>query len=163
ACAGERTRGPEGTWRDAMTALQRGELASAQSMAERGLALAGVQPDSLWAWNFRLLRAESLILQLKTDDARADVTAAPPGGAEFDAIRTRQKYLTARMQVARGQLQSALDTIESVDEDAAPRDIRFDLDVLGGQIRLRLGKQREAESILSAVVSAAGEASDAYH
>ena len=163
ACAGRGGPGLDQTEAEAAGALRRGELTAAQSLAERGLALAGPESGSRSAWTFRLLRAESLVLQVKAQEAHADLTDALPATREFDSLRARQKYLQARAAVTEGRLQAALDVVDQGRSLAASRDVRFDLDVLAGQIRLRLGKGAEAESILVAAASEAAAAGDHYH
>src|SRR4029077_13505692 len=111
----------------------RGELIAAQSLGERGIALTDSQPGSSWAWTFRLLRAESLILQLKQLEAAQDLSDSLPPGREFDWLRARQKYLLARVQIDEGRLQQALETVAEGRRASSLRDVRLDLDVLDGQ------------------------------
>src|SRR5258708_700057 len=86
------------TFDTATIALRRGELTEAQTLAERGLTLMQSAPESEWAWKFRLLRAETLISQLKLSDV-APLFASPlPGNAAFDSLRARRTYLGALVQ-----------------------------------------------------------------
>jgi CHAT domain-containing protein/Tfp pilus assembly protein PilF len=149
--------------REATNDLRRGELIAAQSLAERGIALADSQTGSSWAWTFRLLRAESLILQLKQVEAAQDLADSLPAPKEFDWLRARQKYLLARVQIDQGRLPQALETVAEGRRASSLRDVRLDLDVLDGQIRLRLGRRAEAESLLDAVVAEASSIGDHYH
>ena len=87
-------------------------MKEAQSLAERGLALSQSDPDSLWVWTFRLLRAEALIGQLDVNQARAALAQPLPGGAEFDTLRTRQRYLQAMSYVAEGRLPDAMSALD---------------------------------------------------
>src|SRR5262249_26049123 len=140
-----------------------GDFASAQAIAERGLERTRAQANSYAAWTLRLLRAESLVLQQKIADARAALDGAMPASPEFESLRARQKYVEARALIAEGRLRDALDRVEAARGLSANRDVRFDLDVVGGQLRLRLGQRAEAESVLQAVVSRAGAEGDHYH
>jgi len=148
---------------DAAAAIRRGELVQAQLLAEQALADSSFSPDSTWPWTFRLLRAESLILQLNAKAARTDLTATLPPSAEFDSLRARQKYLQARAEVTEGRLQPALAILDDALRLPSAPDVRFDLGVLAGQVRLRLGKRTDAESILNDVLSHASASGDHYH
>jgi len=143
--------------------LRRGDLTEAQTLAERGLDLTRSRPTSVSAWEFRLLRAESLILQLKATDPQADLTDEMPREAAFDSLRARQRYLQARANISQGRLKDALDAVEKGRRTASTRDVRFDLDVLSGQIRLRLGQREDAEALLRSVISEATVVGDHYH
>src|SRR6186997_2864075 len=77
-------------------AVRRGELDEARTLADRGLSLA--QPDTEWAWTFRLFGGEILLLQhQQPSEALPLVNAAVPSGTAFDGVRARQKYLEARL------------------------------------------------------------------
>jgi CHAT domain-containing protein len=141
--------------------LRGGDLLSAQKLAEEGLAHSG--SGNAAAWDFRLLRAESLILQLKIDDARPDLVATLPEGSAFDSLRARQKFLQARAQIARGKLADALTAIEEARPLPAPKDVRRDLSILEGQIKLRQGQRTEAEALLRSVIADSAAAGDRYH
>jgi CHAT domain-containing protein/tetratricopeptide (TPR) repeat protein len=162
ACARSTARKPGDIEADATAAIRRGELVGAQLVAERALADGSFSPDSTWPWTFRLLRAESLILQLKAKDARPDLIDLIPPASAFDSLRARQKYLQARSEVTEGRLQSALAIIDDGLNLPANKDVRFDLEVLAGQVRLRLGKP-DADAILNGVVSQASAQGDHYH
>jgi hypothetical protein len=97
------------------------------------------QPDSEWAWRFRLLRGDILIAQLRLSDVQPILGASLPGGHPFDRLRARQKYLEAKAQVSRGQLPDALETLTQALSSAPAEwdDVRMDAEVLGGQVRLR--------------------------
>jgi CHAT domain-containing protein/Tfp pilus assembly protein PilF len=163
ACTAPAKRRLEQTRDEAVVALRRGELVASQSLAERGLALSEAQHDSVWTWTFRLLRAESLVLQQKLTETRTALTDPLPQAAEFDSLRARQKYLQARAYVTQGQLLEALDTLDQGRKVASVRDVQSDLDVLRGELCLRLGRAAEAESLLQSVVAASAAAGDHYH
>ena len=147
---------------EGVQALRSGDLSSAQSSAERGLALAG-SPSSLRGWTFRLIRAESLLLQLRPTDARIDLSESLPPSADFDSVRARQKYLLAKAQVAEGSLIKALSIVEEGRRLSSTSDVQLDLDELAGQIRLRLGRRVEAESLLTGAIAKAARIGDRYH
>src|SRR5262249_56253238 len=106
--------------------------------------------------------AEGSDSRRKPAAARAALEGAMPASPEFESLRARQKYVEARALIAEGRLRDALDTVEAARGLSANRDVRFDLDVVGGQLRLRLGQRAEAESVLQAVVSRAGAEGDHY-
>ena len=144
-------------------AMRRGELPAAQSLAERGLALAQSQRSPLWEWTFRLLRAESLVLQSKPTDAVADLTEPLPAAGDFDSLRARQQLLYAKAQAADGQLQKALNIVEHGRRMASSHDVHFDLDEFAAQLRLRLGQRAEGEALLRAMVGEAADVGDRFH
>jgi CHAT domain-containing protein/Tfp pilus assembly protein PilF len=154
--------GPEQLQDEAVNALRSGNLTAAQSRAERGLDL--VRSQSVrWQWTFRLIRAESLILQLKLAEARIDLSQPLPSAADFESLRARQKYLLAKEQVAEGSLLDALSTVDEGRHLPSTSDIQLDLDVLSGQIRSRLGRRAEGESLLLGAVEKAASLGDRYH
>jgi CHAT domain-containing protein len=164
ACAGRSQQRIERTFAASQDALRRGELTGAETLADQGLALVRGEPDSQQAWKFRLLRAEIEIARLNFAEALPVLSAPLPAGPEFDALRARQKYLEAKILVARRQLPGALDALDKALQLAPlARDVRLDVEVLGGQVRMRLERWAEAESRLNAVVLAAADAGDRYH
>src|SRR5262249_46118588 len=130
ACTSRADSTLDRTDRDAVVAIRRGDFASAQAIAERGLERTRAQANSYAAWTLRLLRAESLVLQQKIADARAALDGAMPASPEFESLRARQKYVEARALIAEGRLRDALDTVEAARGLSANRDVRFDLDVV---------------------------------
>jgi CHAT domain-containing protein len=163
ACTEPSARYLTRTQNEVIVDLRRGDLTEAQTLAERGLDLTRSRPTSVSAWEFRLLRAESLILQLKAKDTLADLTDEMPREAAFDSLRARQRYLQARANISQGRLKDALDAVENGRRTPSSRDVRFDLDVLSGQIRLRLGQREDAEALLRSVISRAAAVGDHYH
>ena len=143
--------------------MRRGELEEARALADRGLSLA--QPDSEWAWTFRLFGGEILLLQhQRPSDVLPLVNTAVPSGPAFDGVRARQKYLHARLLLTENKLADALAALETARQTAAGSpDIRLDINWLDGQIRMRLGKWSDAESRLNDVVTEAAAGGDHYH
>jgi CHAT domain-containing protein len=164
ACADRSQQRIESTFAAAQSAFRRGELTDAETLANQGLALLRGEPDSQQAWKIRLLRAEIEIARLNFAEALPLLSAPLPAGPEFDALRARQKYLEAKILVARRQLPGALDALDKALQLApSARDVRLDVEVLGGQIGMRLGRWEDAESRLNAVVAGAAQAGDRYH
>jgi serine/threonine protein kinase/CHAT domain-containing protein/tetratricopeptide (TPR) repeat protein len=143
--------------------MRRGELPAAQSLAERGLALAQSQRSSLWEWTFRLLRAESLVLQSTPTEAVTDLTDPLPATGDFDSLRARQQLLYAKTQVAERHIQEALNTVEHGRRMASSHDVHFDLDEFAAQLHLRLGQIAEGEALLHTLVVDASDVGDRYH
>jgi tetratricopeptide (TPR) repeat protein len=153
-CAG--TRRLASTFDEARLAARRGELSDARTLADRGVWLTQRNPDSEWAWKFRLLRGEILLLQNQPSEVEAIVRAPMPAGAPFDPLRARQKYLEALLQRSRKQFADALATLDGAQRvAAASADTQLDIAWLGGQIRLRLGQWAEGEAALNAVAARA--------
>jgi len=161
ACARRTDRNLTQTLDRAKLALWTGELAEAQTIAERGLARAESAPDSETAWSFRLLRADILIARLQYQAADADLHASLPSERAFDPLRAYQQLLAAKVLVARGRLQDAMAALDRA-RAIAPQDadVRPDIDVLRGQVQLRLGRWADGESELNAVVDRARAAGD---
>src|SRR5437016_4672265 len=112
ACAGRSERRLAATFEDATLAWRRGELNESRNLAERGLTLAA--PESVWAWKFRLLRGEILLLQHQPTEVLPLATATLPAGAAFDGLRIRQKYLQALLERSQNRFADALATLEGV-------------------------------------------------
>jgi CHAT domain-containing protein len=148
----------------ARLALGHGEFIEAQTLAARGVALTRTQPDRQWTWTFDLLRAEILIARNDLAEVPPLLAVTLPPDARFAGLRSRQQYLEARLALARGKLPETSDLLERARELApSSGDGALDIDILDGQVRFRLGRWSEAESMLSAVVIRAGESNDRYH
>jgi CHAT domain-containing protein len=156
------TPNPSDLIASARSALREGRLADADELASRGIALTSATPDSTQAWAFRLLRDEVRISRNEWPEARRDLSAPLPASRAFDALRARQQYLLARATLADGNLRAALDLADRARGPARGEDA-LDLDDLRGQLRLRLGRWTDGESILRGVADAAMEAGDEYH
>jgi CHAT domain-containing protein len=162
ACRGS-GRDLERTFAAAQGAAQRGELAEAQALSDRGYSLAKSQDTVEWSWEFRLLTAEILILRGDFSGTHPLLSPQLPSGSQFDKLRARQRFLEARVQHGRGDLGAALETLADARRLAAGApDIRLAVDWLDGQIRLRLGQWTEGETKLNAVVSKAEEVGDRH-
>ncbi len=149
---------------DATLAIRHGQLASALQLVDKAVAEGAADPESIQTWTFKLLRAEVLLATLDTQGAEPLLNAVLPPHASFAGLRGRQAYLRARAQVLRGSLEPALDALTNAAAMAPDdRTLRFDTEVLAGQIRLRLQRWSEAETRLTAVVSEAERAGDRYH
>src|SRR6185503_18729624 len=95
-CARNAERQLASTFDEAKLATRRDDLTQARTIADRGVALA--RPDSEWAWTFRLLRGEILLLQRQPSEVLPLISAPLPAGQSFDRLRARQKYLEALVQ-----------------------------------------------------------------
>jgi CHAT domain-containing protein len=153
----------ERTEQDAVDALRRGELTAAESLATQGLESVRSEPGSVGEWTFRLLRAESWILQRKFTDAQSELAHTLPSDHAFDSLRARQKYLLARTDVQQGRYRDALNKVQEGLKIPCGSAVRFDLDDLAGQIQFRIGQRVVAEEELKALVAAAQAVGDRYH
>ena len=163
--AGGCARNPErqlaSTFDEARLAARRGELTQAREIVDRGLKL--VPPDSEWAWTFRLLGGEILLLQHQPSDVLPLVSAPLPAGVTFDHLRARQKYLEALVQRSQNHFADALVTLETARRLAPDaREVQFDVTWLDGQLRMRLGQWSEAETRLNAFIDTAAAAGDRF-
>lgn len=160
-CAERRNRQLASTFDETKLATRRGELDGARALAERGVSLA--PPDSPWAWKFRLLRGEILLLQHQQSELPPLVSAPLPAGAAYAPIRARQKYLAALVRRSQNRFADALSTLAAARETAVDdRDLQLDIAWLDGQLRMRLGQWPEAEARLNAVVATAAQAGDRF-
>lgn len=163
ACGPAAERQIDDAFQTARLALWRGDLAHALDVADRGLALVKSTPESGAAWRLRLLRAEILLAKPDLPQALPTLTQPMPDGASFAALRGRREYLVARSQVLQGRLAESLATLDQAARQAPDdRELRLDAEVLGGQVRMRLGKWDEAESRLTETVAEAVKNGDRY-
>jgi CHAT domain-containing protein/Tfp pilus assembly protein PilF len=165
-CADRSERQLQEVYQDARLALWRGQLSDARALADKGSTFAarGSAEGSEWLVRFRLLSAEVAINKRDLQTASSILENPIHEGSRFDPLRGRQQYLHARVQLLRGQAKIALETLSSARAlAAADRELRHDMDVLAGQIRLQLGRWEEGESTLIAVAADAAEAGDGFH
>jgi CHAT domain-containing protein/tetratricopeptide (TPR) repeat protein len=149
---------------EADAALRKGQLQLALDLVGGALdQQRAPYSESPPTWRLRLLRAEILIALADIPEALPLLAAPLPSDVLFDQLRVRQKYLTAKAQVAKGSLKDALATLAAARSGAPPnRDLAWDIAILEGQIGLRLGRWAEAESSLNAVAAEADGAGDRY-
>ena len=156
--------GPEPTRAAAETALARGQLAEVDRYVAQGLALTAAEPQSVWAWRFKLLGVEAQISRLAIADAEKALAAPAPAGADFAVVRGRQKFLLARVQVLQGKLKEAAVTLEEAAMAAAfDRELQFDIEILSSQIRFRTGQWSTAESSLRTLIRQAEAGGFQHH
>ena len=163
SCGGRNERRFEQTLSAATLALRNGQLPEAQALAEQGVSLTKAQPESAWAWRFQLLRGEVLVARAKLAEVTPLLERPLPSGAKFDPLRIRQQYVRALAEIAQGHLREARDTLKALNGAAAASDLSLDVEVLTGQLDLRLKQWAEGETRLLAVVSRARAESDRYH
>jgi hypothetical protein len=155
-CAKRRDRQLASTFDEARLATRRGELDGARALAERGASLA--TPDSAWAWKFRFMRGEILLLQHQPSEVLPLTSASLPADAAFTPLRARQKYLEALVQRSQNRFADAVATLGAARAIATDdRDVQLDIAWLDGQLRMRLGQWPEAETRLNAVVATAAQ------
>ena len=160
-CAANPEQQLASTFDEARLATRRDQLIQARTIAERGVALA--RHDSEWAWTFRLLRGEILLLQRQPAEVVPLLSAPLPTGPTFNQLRARQKYLEALVQRSQNRFADALVTLETARRLAPDaRDVQFDITWLDGQLRMRLGQWSEAETRLNAFIAAAAAAGDRF-
>jgi tetratricopeptide (TPR) repeat protein len=151
------------TFEEGRSALREGQLARARELSVQALDDLASQPESVWAWRFRLLGAEADIAGADRSRAVPALDSTIPPGDRFASLRARQKYLQARLLLLRGNLQGTLDALEAATALApADSELRRDAGVLAGQVRMRLGRWSEAESSLNALVAETSASGDGY-
>jgi tetratricopeptide (TPR) repeat protein len=163
ACGATSERELDRTFDAATLTMRRGELTAALDGADRALALTASQPESQSAWKVRLLRAEILLAKPDLPQALPLLAQPLPDAPQFAPLRARQKYLVARSQVLQGRLPDALGSLDEVARLAPDdRELQLDAEVLGGQVRLRLGRWSDAESRLGSAAAEARKRGDHY-
>ena len=164
ACAGPATdRHLTELFHSSRLAMRRGELDQARTLAARGVELSRARADSDLSWQLQLLHCEILLNQLALAEASTCLTAPIPDDPRFDELRAQQHYLRAKAHVGDGKLHEALASLDIAHQSARPGgEVWLDAEILGGQIRLRLGQWEEAEDRLTAVVSRASNADDRH-
>lgn len=142
----------------AQEALARGDLARAMSALDQVSATA--RSGSLESWSERLLRGEVLLERGDTTAARDLLRNAPPSTAP-PAIVLRHAYLSAKTDRDQGRLKEALVGLSNAALGVAENDpIRLPLDLLAGQIHLRLGHWEDGDAVLRVVAERAASAGD---
>lgn len=160
ACATDPQRELESNLQAARTSIRRGELVEARALVDRALAKA--KPDSEAAWRLRLLRGEILLLQSQPAEVVPLVATPLPSDPRFDPLRAQQKYLEARLMVARNQLADAQRTLDAALRLGPAAPLQLEISELAGQLEMRLGHWSVADSRLQQVAAQAGAAGDRY-
>ena len=163
AACGRAAPSLQSTWDAARNALWRGDLTTAQALADQAVSRTRSAPESADAWQSALLRAEIQLARLDLAAAAPALAATLPSGSAFDALRSRQRYLSAKAFVIRGSLPQALDAIDEavrLAPDEGP--LRVDIGVLAGQVLLRLSRWDEAEADLRETLARAERANNRY-
>ena len=111
-CSDRSTSSLGASLNEARSAFERGRLSETIAAADRGLSAVPEPSDNPDVWELRFLRAEALIFQRQLADVPAVIAAPLPSTPAFDALRLRQGYLSARLELARGQLQHAAEISE---------------------------------------------------
>jgi CHAT domain-containing protein len=162
-CGGASNADIQQAFEAAQQAMRRGAIDEALSSIDRVQPELQAAPGSVEAHQSRLLRTEILIAKPDIAGAGALLETQLPDGERFARLRTRDRYLRARLQVTRGQLEQALVAADEVHMLATEADeTGLDAEILVGQILLRLGKSDDGESRLRAAVTRAGEVNDRY-
>jgi CHAT domain-containing protein len=163
-CADRSGSERERAFEAARQALWRGDLTQARTIIERGSSLGQPYPASTWPWKLGLLKAEVLITELDLAAAQPLVEKPLPEGHAFDGLRARQRYLEARLQVARGSLQEALASLDRARllVGKGEEETRLDIEELGGQIQFRLSRWSDGESKVQAVLAQSAAIGDRY-
>jgi CHAT domain-containing protein/Tfp pilus assembly protein PilF len=163
ACARDPARRNAVTLAQVTQAFRAGTFENAQAIAERGLASA--PPGSTWAWTLRLYRGEILIRRGKLAEAAPELTASLPPDPAFDPLRARQKYLAALMLLGQKNvdLEGALSALGEARRLApAESELQLEIGSQEGQVLARLGRPREAEQTLDAVIHQAEARGDRF-
>src|SRR5215471_383291 len=147
----------------ARQAMWRGELVEAQALADRGVTSASAESNPVWHWRFRLLSGQLAILRRDFPAAEKIAKVELPDAPAFDALRARQRWLAAYLQVEQGNPKGGHETLAAarqfVHDDP---EVALEIDRLDGQALLRLGDWTRGEALLNSVLKAAAEHGDQY-
>ncbi len=146
----------------AQQALRRGALDEALSHVARGVAATDTDRQTPAIHQLRLLQVEILVAKPDLNAAAALLETPVPDGPEFAALRARERYMRARVEVGRAQLKQALATLATIDDLDPPQDVHIDAEVLAGQALLRLGRVEEGQARLKKVLEEAERRGDRY-
>ena len=127
-CAWRQSGAPTILAQSATLAMHHGDLAEAQTLADRGIALTRTSPQAPSAWRFKLLSSEVLVRKHALPDARRLLAEPVPTGAEFDALRARHGFVQGYAEFLDGQPDAALVTLERA-ATAAPEEDAVRLDI----------------------------------
>src|SRR5436190_2898169 len=163
ACGGPSDREIQQAFETARQAMRRGAIDEALSSIDRVQPSLDAMPGSLPAHESRLLRAEVLIGKPDLERASTLLHQQLPDTDTLAGLRARDRYVRARLQVARGELADALITADAAQSLAADADgVRVDAGILAGQILFRLGRPDEAGARLKAAAASAEDHDDRY-
>lgn len=150
---------------DSTTAqLWRGELNDAAAGARTGAELAVRESLSSWAWRFKLLSAEILLVSRSLPDAEALLNESPPSDDGW--IVAKHRFLQGQLAFLRGKPSEAvlvLDDAMRMAEQASATDVRLDIGPMKGQALIAQRRWDEAEQTLEATVDLARMRRDRYH
>ena len=146
----------------AQDAVRRGAFDEALSHIDRATTAARSDLDNPVVHRLRLLRAEILLAKPDLPGAAALVNTPIPETPGLASSRARQRYVRARLEVAQGQLKQALTTLESMKLLNPEPELELDVEVLAGQVLMRLGRLEEAETRLKRTLDEAERRHDRY-
>ena len=145
--------------------LRGGQLSEALKSAERGLALTQDSPVSQFAFRFRLLKAEILILQGQVAAARLILELPIPDAMAYRALAARQRYLIGKaLQVLKNSTEAVtmLEDARRLAEAASAVDVVADSEDLLGQINLLSDRYDAARTVLRQALVRAETSHDRY-
>ena len=162
ACSGP---GPEPTRAAAETALARGQLAEVDRYVAQGLALTAAEPQSVWAWRFKLLGVEAQISRLAIADAENALAAPVPAGA---GLRRHPRPAEVSAGPRPGCCRASSRRPPSRSKRRrwprpSIRELQFDIEILSSQIRFRTGQWSTAESGLRTLIRQAEAGGFQHH
>jgi CHAT domain-containing protein len=109
------------------------------------------------------LKGDILLSKRNLTEAAQVAQASLPQGPRFRVLRARQKFLSARIDYAHGNLQEALATASDALSAADGGDeLALTIGQLVGELRLRLGQWSEGEAQLEAVAAGAAASRNRY-
>ena len=145
--------------------LWRGELSDASKRVDEGAGAMG-DPQSVWAWKFKLLSIEIKLVGRDVPDAAKALGEPPPRAAGFEWIAAKHRYLRGQLALLQGKPADAtmlLDEAMQLADRVSADDVALDTGALKGQALMVQRRFGEAESILERTIARAQQRHDHYH
>lgn len=152
------------TYESATAQLWRGELSDALRGAANGITITASQPDSEWAWRFKLLAAEIRLVGRELPDAAQLLDRSAPASAG-GWIAAKRRYLQGQLALLSGKPTEAsaiLDDAEQRAQGASTDDIALEIETMKGQALFAQGEWPQAEAVLADAIDRASKHGDRY-
>jgi CHAT domain-containing protein len=120
SCSRHSQPSPQSAYDDARQKFEHGELIAAQAEADR-YSRSYAEQNPQWAWKFRILEAETLILRGMSPDALALLTPEPPAALSMDEVAVRRKLWQSAALPVSADAKRSLDEAEQLALNYQPK------------------------------------------
>jgi CHAT domain-containing protein/tetratricopeptide (TPR) repeat protein len=163
-CAPRQSQSPEAALESARALLRSEEYGQALAAAENGLKETASHPNPKIHWQFRLLRAETL-LELRKIREAVSVLQEAGAPAQWPDLHARYLLLEAHAQYRLNRneaAESSLDQSERLAAQAGLPLLKAEIELRRGSLLVRKGDFKGAEAVLRRVIAAAARGGDRY-